>query len=237
MTRWQFTRYLIALFALPAALVLLVLLAGWIGSSIPRNADWREPDIGVTLMIESNGVHTGIVMPVVSAQKDWRETFPSAGEPRKTDGWQPTHIAVGWGEKEVFLNTPTWSDLRPSTVLRIAARGGKGLLRVASYVNPQPSDYHRTITLRPEEYRRLVAEIEATLPTLAAGEVRDSYESYELNAIHYDARGRYTLINTCNQWVSDVLAKAGVRIGYWTPFAGGVMKWVPRQIQANSPRP
>ena len=237
MMRWGFTRWLLVLVALPVALVVLVLLAGWIGSSIPRNADWREPHQGVTLMIESNGVHTGIVMPVVSAQKDWRETFPSAGAPRKTEGWQPTHIAVGWGEKEVFLNTPTWYDLKPGTVMRIVARGGEGLLRVGHYVNPQPSEYHRMITLRPEEYGRLVREIEATLPPLAAGEVRDSYESYEPNAIHYDARGRYTLTNTCNQWVSDVLAKAGVKIGYWTPFAGGVMKWVPRQIQASPPRP
>ena len=43
----------------------------------------------------------------------------------------------------------------------------------------------------------------------------------------YDAPGEYTASNTCNQWTSNMLAAAGVRTGWWTPFAGGVMKWVP----------
>ena len=41
-------------------------------------------------------------------------------------------------------------------------------------------------------------------------------------------RRTYTAIQTCNQWTSDVLAGAGIRTGWWTPFAGGVMKWVPK---------
>ena len=155
--------------ALPFALVLLFLFAAWIGSSIPRNAGWTQPDDGIRIMIETNGVHSGIVMPVVSSEKDWRETFPSARLPRAQDGWTPTHIAVGWGEKEVFLNTPTWGDLRAKTVLRILFRGGDGLLRVAHYVNPGASEYHREVWLRPEEYRRLVAQIEAALPPIAEG--------------------------------------------------------------------
>lgn len=34
-------------------------------------------------------------------------------------------------------------------------------------------------------------------------------------------------IHTCNQWTGDMLADAGVPVGWWTPFAGSVMKWVP----------
>jgi hypothetical protein len=45
--------------------------------------------------------------------------------------------------------------------------------------------------------------------------------------VFYEAPGAYTVTNTCNQWTSDMLAEAGVRTGWWTPFAGGVMKWVP----------
>ncbi len=71
--------------------------------------------------------------------------------------------------------------------------------------------------MRPDEYRRLVAQIEAALPPQHPGQPRRSYESYEVGARHYDARGRYTATNTCNQWVGDVLAEAGVKIGYWTP--------------------
>ena len=134
-----------------------------------------------------------------------------------------THVAVSWGEREVFLNTPTWWDLSPMTVLRIAGVGGEGLLHVAHYVRPAPSDDFRPVTLTPEQYRRLAAAIERSLPQ---GE-RVRYDGYGPADVFYDAPGHYTAANTCNQWTSDMLAAAGVRTGWWTPFAGGEMKWVP----------
>lgn len=210
------------------ALAVLYAIAAWIGSSIERNPNWEEPASGITIMIESNGIHTGIVMPVVNDVKDWRTTFPSAGQPRH-DGRMPTHIAVGWGEKEVFLNTPTWSDLRIRTALRILLIGGDGLLRVGHYVNPRAGEDYRWVTLRPTEYARLAQWVEASLPPLADGQLRPSYQSYEKGAANFDATGRYSAFNTCNQWTSDGLAYAGVKIGSWTPLAGGVMKWIPAQ--------
>ena len=84
----------------------LFALAGWIGSSIPRNDGWREPADGVEIMIETNGVHTALVLPLVTPEKDWRTRFPA------TDLALPdrdyTHVSISWGEREVFLNTPTW---------------------------------------------------------------------------------------------------------------------------------
>ena len=215
-----------ALLALPLLVVALFLASAWIGSSVPRNSDWAEADDGIVIMVETNGIHTGIVMPVVTDVKDWRQTFPSAGMTR-SDGRMPTHVAIGWGEKEVFLNTPTWGDLKASTALRIVFQGGDGLMRVGHYAWPQPSEYHRPLVLRPEEYRVLVAEVEAALPHVPHGEERFSHDSFEHGARNYDALGRYTLANTCNQWVGDTLAKAGVKMGHWTPLAGGVMKWIP----------
>jgi hypothetical protein len=60
-----------------------------------------------------------------------------------------THVAVSWGEKEVFLNTPTWWDLSPITVLRIVGVGGEGLIHAAHYVRPAPSDDFRPLTSPP----------------------------------------------------------------------------------------
>ncbi len=224
MTGWR--RWLAGLVAVPVAIVVAFLLAAWIGSAIPRNSGRTAPAQGVEIMVETNGVHTGIVMPVLSPVKDWRATFPSAGEPR-TDGLIPTHIAIGWGEKEVFLNTPTWGDLKVSTALRIAFRGGEGLMRVGHYYHPQPSTHHRPIRLSEREYARLVERVEAALPPLPDGAARKNYDSFEQGARNYDAAGRYTLANTCNQWVGDTLAHAGIEMGLWTPLAGGVMKWIP----------
>lgn len=204
--------------------LLLFALCGWIGSSIPRNSGWAEPAPetpgAVQIMVGTNGVHTELVLPLVTPEKDWRGQFPSEDLPDPNRDY--THMAISWGEREVFLNTPTWWDLSPMTVLRIAGFGGEGLLHVSHYVRPAPSDNFRPLTLTAKQYRLLVTGIERSLPP---GE-RIRHAGYGSQDVFYDAPGRYTAANTCNQWTSDRLADAGVRTGWWTPFAGGVMKWV-----------
>ena len=215
-----------ALLAAAVVIAALLLLAAWIGSAIPRNPDWTQSRSGVDIMVETNGVHTGIVMPIVTPQKDWRGTFPPAGLPR-ADGRLPTHIAVGWGEREVFLTVPTWSDLKPSTALRIATTGGDAVMRVSHYVRPAPGTNHRPLRIDPDTYARLVARIEASLGPVPDGGRRTVLRGTDPADAYYDAKGHYTLGNTCNSWVGDTLAHAGIRMGWFTPFAGGVMKWVP----------
>ncbi len=218
-------RLLAAVLLVPAAAVLAFFLSGWIGSSIPRNPHWSEPETGIEIMVATNGIHTELVLPIATQAKDWRDTFPTTAE-RRRDGQIPTHISIGWGEREVFLNTPTWGDLNLATALRIAIRGGDGLMRIGHLVRPAPDENYRPLRLRTEEYLQLVQRIEAMLPPLAPGQVRRTYLGFQPEDENYDTLGRYTLTNTCNQWTSDTLAEAGVKVGAWTPFAGGVMKWV-----------
>ncbi len=200
-------------------------VAAWVGSSIPQNSDWREPAEGVDIMVESNGTHTSIIVPVVNATKDWRETFPSAALPRPS-GQMPTHLAIGYGEREVFLHVPTWGDLSAGTALRIATVGGDSLMRVSHYIRPAPGENHRPLRISRAQYARLVAAIERHLPPLPASERTILRGTYADDA-YYEALGDYTMGNTCNSWVGARLADAGIPMGLWTPMAGGVMKWIP----------
>jgi uncharacterized protein (TIGR02117 family) len=109
-------------------------------------------------------------------------------------------------------------------VLRVVTVGGEGLLHVAHYVRPAPGAAIRPLRLSKADYARLVAQIEARMPHRTVRRLYPGYGDYDA---FYGAPGTYTAITTCNQWTSDVLADAGVRTGWWTPFAGGVMKWVP----------
>ena len=211
---WAF----LSLFGLLAAYALF----GLIGSAIPRNPGWQEPDDGIEIMVETNGVHTGLVLPLVTSERDWRPIFPASDIAVPDRPY--THVSISWGEREVFLETPTWWDLSPITVFRIIGIGGDGILHIAHYVRPSPANDIRPMRITRAQYRRLVAEIDSALPQ---GE-RISYPGYYDFDVFYEAPGRYTMTNTCNQWTSDLLAAAGVRTGWWTPFAGGVMKWVPR---------
>jgi uncharacterized protein (TIGR02117 family) len=209
-----------------AALVLLVgmyLLAAWIGSSIPRNGDWHQPESGgVVIAVETNGVHTALVMPLVTPAKDWRKTFPLADVARPNRPY--THVSISWGEREVFLDTPTWWDLSPLLVLKILTKGGEGLEHVAFYVRPGASETMRPIRITDAQYTRLVQAIEARLPQ---GQPLVKHAGYGGSDVFYDAGGRYTAVNTCNQWTGNRLADAGVRVGRWTPLDSSVMKWAP----------
>lgn len=211
--------------AAAVALIVVLLLygvAGWIGSSLPRNAGRVPPADGVTILVESNAIHTALVLPVVTAEKDWRSDFPLAHVDNPQSPY--THVSVSWGEHDVFLKTPTWWDLQPGTVLRAIGFGGTGALHVAHYVRPGAGESARALVLSRAEYVRLVRAIEARLPALP----RVRHPGYARYDVFYDTPAAgYSALYTCNQWTSDVLAEAGVTTGRWTPFAGGVMKWVP----------
>ena len=81
----------------------------------------------------------------------------------------------------------------------------------------------RRLVVRPAEYRRLVAYIQASL--VDGGERRHGYYAYDA---FYAARGHYSALRTCNGWVGDALRFAGVRVGAWTPLPLTVMWWFPR---------
>ncbi|MEO9462839.1 MAG: DUF2459 domain-containing protein [Marinomonas sp.] len=207
-----------------AALVLVVaafFLSAWIGSSIPRNSDWEEPETGVTIMLETNDVHTGIIMPLVTPQHDWRTLFPASDLDNPDRPY--THVSVSFGERETFLNTPTLAEISVRTAVG-AAFGGDGLLHIAHYVRPMPANDFRELTIGADEYAALVRIIADQIPPVSPQ--REAYDGYAAHDVFYDTQLTYHLGHTCNQWTSNTLAAAGIKTGWWTPIAGGVTKWV-----------
>ncbi len=206
-------------------------LSGWIGSSLPREANHTAPQPrpdDVTILVETNGVHTALVVPLVSADKDWRTDFPVGDIAASALPY--SHLSISWGDKRVFLETETWGDLRPATVAHLLFGSGEGLLHIAHYLQPQPAETMRPVRLSRAQYRKVVQRVEALIPPAP----RRTYPGYEAHDVFYDARGAYTLIENCNAWIGDTLAAAGLPMGRWTPFAGGVMKWVPKPVPQHS---
>lgn len=203
-------------------LALLVLgygAAGLIGGALSANAAWRAPAQGVTIWVEDNGIHTGFVLPKVAAGVDWRGFAPARdiADPRYA---RYPYLAIGWGEHGFFLGTPTWADVRPGTILRAAIGSSRTLLHVEHVPRAAKGNDVRALVLRPEEYRRLVAYILASRAPTGR-----RWPGYDRNDVFYQARGRYDAVRTCNSWTGAALRAAGVRVGRWTPFPGGVMRW------------
>lgn len=195
------------------------LLAGLVGSAWTYNRDWHPPARGVTIWVEDNGIHTGLVMPKQAAGVDWRGVFTAEAvrEPRYA---RFAHVAVGWGDRGFFVGTPTWWDLRPGTVVAAALGSDDTVLHVEHVAQPVVGERVRAVVLTPAQYRRLVQVVRASL---AAGRAAPGYGGHDA---FYPAHGRYDALNTCNTWTGRALAEAGVRVGRWTPFSAPVGWWL-----------
>jgi uncharacterized protein (TIGR02117 family) len=199
---------------------LLYLGAGAVGGAIPRNAAWVEPDDGVTIFVATNGIHSGVVLPAITADMDWRTIVrPShLADPRAAGQW----LWFGWGDRDFYLNTPTWAELSAATVLRAAIGSDATLIHVDHLAAPY--DDARPVRLSRDQYRRLVAGLRASFdlrPDGTAVPIR-GYGAWD---VFYPARGRYSAFTTCNAWTGRLLGDAGVRVGAWTPFSATVMQW------------
>lgn len=216
-------RILAKTIAIIVAVPLVYLLFALILGTVPANVAWREPDRGVTIFVRTNGVHTWIMMPKVNAHMDWSAYAPGLHlrDPRYG---RADHVAIGYGNREFYLETPTWGDLTVHNALSALAGRGTSLLHVEHEHQPRPSEWQRPIRVTPDQYRRLVAFIRArfrrdqdgrTIPLLGRG--------YREADMFYEANGGYSLVLTCNEWTGRALRAAGIRTGLWTPFEQSVM--------------
>ena len=198
-----------------ALLPLLYLAAGAVLGSIPRGAASMGPDDAVTIYVATNGVHTGVLVPAAGYGVDWRELVrpEHLPDPRYAGRW----LWFGWGDRDFYLNTPTWADVSPLTVLSAATGSGDTLVHVDHL--PGPDEDARPVRISRAQYQKLAAAIRASF---APGPPIRGYGPAD---VFYPGRGRYSALMTCNAWTGDVLAKADIRVGWWTPFSATVMQW------------
>jgi len=203
------------------ALPLLYFTAALVGALIPANAGWKEAKAGVTIFVRTNGVHTWIMVPTVAAEIDWSPIAPASHiqDPR----YAGNYLAIGFGEREFYLNTPTWGDLSPRVALAAAIGGGGSLVHVEHEWNPRANEYQRSLVLSLGEYRKLAAHIRASFD-LEDGRSKPLIgRGYGPADVFYEARGRYSAYRTCNEWTGEALRAAGVRAGLWTPLSESIM--------------
>ena len=120
---------MLGLLAIPG----LYLLAALVGSLIPVNRDWSEPAEGITIYIADNGVHADLVLPVSVSGLDWEKLIPRGDMAAPPPGAQ--WIAFGAGERHVYLDTPTWSNLTLRTAWAGIA-GGERIIHVEYVADP-----------------------------------------------------------------------------------------------------
>ena len=175
-----------------------------------------SPFIGIYVI--GNGAHTDFVLPARDAHgQDWTALFPL---PEGLDDKpEDLFVVIGWGQREFYMNTPTWNDLRFGTALR-AALGAEPALRV-NYVRGtlRPSSSLRFVSLSPAQYARLAEHILASTRRDTEGRaIRIDHPGYTPTDAFYESLGTFSLLRTCNTWAAEGLRAAGQPSPLWTPL-------------------
>jgi uncharacterized protein (TIGR02117 family) len=217
---WQWVPWL---FAIPVTISLLYVAAALTLSRIPLNTSFRDNRSGIPIAISNNGVHVDFHLPIAAAGHDWRQMFDpaEAGTHPESDA---ELVAIGWGDRDFFLYTPSWASVTFRTADR-AVLGIGGTAVRANYDSIMDPHHSLHFTLTPAGYRRLVEEITKWAVLDKDGRGKPLNELRGTNAF-YEAAGHYSALFTCNCWAASVLAGAGVRAPFWSPFSDAVMTQV-----------
>jgi uncharacterized protein (TIGR02117 family) len=207
---------------LVVSLLLGYALVALVAAVAPGNRDWQPlaPGEGVTIWLTTNGVHAALVLPRNAARVDWSRYFLPSDTRMPAASARYDMIEVGWGDREFYLNTPEWRDLRASTALLALSGRGSTVLHVQFMAAPSmASDDALPITISVAAYQRVAAYVLGTVKLDGNGQSTNvpghHYNDYDA---FYEAHGHYSAFLTCNQWTRNALDAAGVRVPMWAPF-------------------
>lgn len=195
-------------------------------SFIPVNSyDSRTliPAQKIEIYILTNGVHTDVVVPVKNEVFDWSKQVKFTDTKAKDSTAQ--FMAIGWGDRGFYLETPTWSDLKVSTALNAATGLSSSALHITFYKSLKEGIDCKKITIDSNEYKKLIVFINDSFQ-LNNGNVTkiDTKAVYGNNDAFYEAKGSYSLFYTCNTWANQALKAANQKAALWTITDSGIFR-------------
>jgi uncharacterized protein (TIGR02117 family) len=218
-------RKLLGVLLLPFLFLLIYVGFGFgLGAlSLPKAASLSENDHPISIFVVSNGYHASLVLPLRAGGTDWGSQFP------RDDFADPpadaTHVMFGWGDRDFYMNTRRLADLEFGLMVRAALGLGGTVMHVVLVGAPRPGADVRAISVTPAGYARLVRYIEGGFARDGEGRLRlHPGRGYGPHDAFYQGTGRYSLFNTCNEWVGRGLRAAAIPVGVWTPFASSLLR-------------
>ncbi len=204
-------------------LVLLYLGSEYVLSSITVKAKNTTDKQDISIYILTNGVHTDIVMPVHWDSMYWNKLFPYS-DTRAQDS-SLNYIAIGWGDRGFYMETPEWKDLKFSVAFKAVFGLGKTALHTTYYQYIQTGEDCKEIKLSASQYHKLCSYIIQSLHDynmLQYAKVIPTDAQYGNNDAFYEAKGSYSLFTTCNTWANTALKRCEQKASLWTAFKRGI---------------
>ncbi|MDQ1162997.1 uncharacterized protein (TIGR02117 family) [Chryseobacterium sp. SORGH_AS 447] len=203
-------------------IVIVYIAAGYFLPFIEVSAKDDGQKKEIPIYIYTNGVHTDIVMPVKNDLHDWSAKIPFSNTKSKATDYQ--YVGIGWGDKGFYLDTPTWADLKFSTAFKAAFWLSESAMHCTYYKTMKEGEDCKMIMISKNQYKDLVKFVDEKFDKDAGG----NYVLVPTNAVYgntdafYDAKGKYSFLDTCNTWANNALKAAGQKAAWWTPSDYGI---------------
>jgi len=202
-------------------LISTYLLSAYLLSRISVNK--KNPMLNdVSIYILTNGVHTDLVLPIKNEQIDWSREIKFENTTSKDTLFQ--YIALGWGDKGFYLETPTWADLKFSTAFKAAFALSSSAIHATFYRNMVEDRDCVKINISKDQYSKLINYIKNSFYLNPSGHLVNikSSANYGTSDTFYEAIGSYSLFYTCNTWANNGLKSCDQVACFWTPFDTGI---------------
>ncbi len=201
--------------------VLLYLLSAYALSRITVQAT-DVPPKNIAIYIKTNGVHTDIVVPVKNEQYDWSKEIKFANTAAQDSTMQ--YLAMGWGDKGFYLQTPEWSDLKFSVAFNAMFGLSTTAIHATFYHAMREDTSCRKIMISRASYVQLIEYVNNSLEKDANGHAIkiNTDANYGNDDAFYEATGSYSMFTTCNTWANSALKACGQKACLWTAFDTGI---------------
>ena len=193
-------------------------LVSYLFMLFPSNGSTTDKPKEQKIYILYSSMHTDIVFNLESSKVDWNRLLPQVVKGRKRG-----YLGFGWGDKETYLNTPTWDDLKYSTALKALFLNTPSLLHVGYYRDIHYYQEVKEIALSQQQFEAL----EQGLQKEFSKEPHYEAKGFGRDDAFYSSKRVYNAIKTCNSWSGDRLREANISMSYWTPFSFNVVNSLP----------
>jgi uncharacterized protein (TIGR02117 family) len=201
-------------FAVAAVLILLLL-----GTLVPRPL-WRSGEADAVasrrILLLGNPIHTDIAIPLDAAVLARFDGLVRQGIQAGLPGAR--YLVFGWGSRAFYIETPTWSDLKPGPLLT-ALTIDSSVMHVdviGAIVEPQP--FVTGFDLSEAEFGRLLDFIDKSFRPGPDGPVRVPDVAYGEFDGFFEANGYFNALAGCNTWTARALRETGLQTGWWNPL-------------------
>ena len=164
-------------------------------------------------------MHLDIILPINNQYLNWGDVLLTPDEIK--DDVQ--YVGFGWGDKEFYINTPEWSDLKFSIAFRALFIRTDAAMHVTYYTDLSENDRSIKLNVNKQQFQDVHSFILKSFKMKEDEVMLIESIQYGVYDRFYDARYKYTLFYTCNTWTNIALKKAGLPACVWTTVDKGIL--------------